>query len=167
MSINLFIQEEKWTSDNSFDELKEFLSDVCDFAVKSCLSHFCNTKFLIDVVLTDDLNIKEINKVHRNKDVPTNVLSFPQYTAEELNNLDSLEKDEIVLLGDIVMSYNTIQRESGRFCKTFSNRAVHMFVHGVLHLIGFDHDDDDSRDSMESAEIMILKNFGISDPYVF
>jgi rRNA maturation RNase YbeY len=206
--------------------------------------------FFINLLLTNDTQIREINKIHRNIDKPTNVLSFPHYFPEELNFVNPVrssvserseqaytpnikptptpsvlsflerkkenqitgvsvkEENEVILdrqteviwyngvtpkrrdtetallvnslttntpdqyvhenmlLGDIVMSYNTVQNEASLFGKSFDARASHLFVHGLLHVLGYDHIFAKDRHKMEELEAEILESFGIQDPYV-
>lgn len=104
------------------------------------------------VVLTDDAEIRELNREFRDKDAPTNVLSFEQ----ELND------DE---WGDIIMAHETIAREANEQGKSFANHLTHLLVHGILHLLGYDHMNDTEAEEMESLEIEILAKLGIDNPY--
>ncbi|MCC7305167.1 MAG: rRNA maturation RNase YbeY [Alphaproteobacteria bacterium] len=105
----------------------------------------------LSVVLTDNDEIRILNKKYRGKDKPTNVLSFPQ--------------DDPALLGDVVLAYKTILEESQQQGKSFENHALHMVIHGILHLIGHDHENDRDAETMESLEISILESFGVENPY--
>lgn len=104
------------------------------------------------VVLTDDAEIRGLNREFRDKDAPTNVLSFEQ----ELND------DE---WGDIIMAHETIAREANEQGKSFASHLTHLLVHGTLHLLGYDHMDEDEAEEMESLEIEILAKLGIDNPY--
>ena len=105
----------------------------------------------ISVVLTNDTEIHALNKQYRGMDRPTNVLSF--------------ETGDDVLLGDIYISFDTVMAESKNDGKKFENHVAHMVVHGVLHLLGYDHLDDVTATEMESLEIKILKTLKINNPY--
>lgn len=117
----------------------------------------------INVVLTNDEAIREINNQYRGINKTTNVLSFPLYTKDEI---DLFSADEKVLLGDIIMAYNTIYNEALTFGKTLYERVSHLFVHGVLHTLGYDHMTDSERAAMENLEIQILSLFNIKNPYI-
>lgn len=106
----------------------------------------------LSVVLTNDQNIKALNRDYRAKDRPTNVLSFPQY-------------DEVVL-GDIVISFQTIEREAKEQGKTLEDHFQHMVVHSLLHLLGYDHIEEDDAQDMEELEINILAKLNVKNPYV-
>lgn len=109
--------------------------------------------FEIAVVLADDAFVQNLNKQYRGKDKPTNVLSFPA----------SLGDGE---LGDIILAFETIEREAAEQQKTFRNHATHLLVHGFLHLLGYDHIEEKEAEIMEKLEIKILKKLGISNPYL-
>ncbi len=115
----------------------------------------------VSVVLTNDDEIKVLNRDYRGKDKPTNVLSFPQET--DLSSLVNL--DACVLLGDIVLSIETIQLEAVQQQKLMHHHLAHLTVHSTLHLVGYDHENDSDADHMESLEIDILSNFNIPNPY--
>lgn len=116
----------------------------------------------VSVVLTDDGYLKDLNNTYRGKANATNVLSFPQSHMDDLSKEDPTE---IVLLGDIVMSYTTIQNEVYEQEKLFMDHVTHLFTHSVLHLLGFDHIEDDDAEEMEALESMLLKKMNIQNPY--
>ena len=105
----------------------------------------------IAIVLANDEEIRELNKQFRGKNKPTNVLSFP---------------NEEEPLGDVILSYDTIEREAEEQGKTFRDHAAHLIVHGVLHLLGFDHENARDAKKMEAIEVKLLSELGISNPYL-
>jgi probable rRNA maturation factor len=105
----------------------------------------------VSILLTNDAAIQNLNRDYRGFDKPTNVLSFPQ--------------DDDIMLGDIAMAYETLVREAVEQDKTFHEHFTHLFVHGVLHLLGYDHEEKHDQKDMEQQEINILHGLGISDPY--
>lgn len=109
----------------------------------------------LTIVLTDDTEMRALNREWRGKDEPTNVLSFP--TGEALG--------EPVLLGDVVIAYETAQREAGEAEISLSDHVSHLVVHGVLHLLGLDHDEDETAERMEDLERRALASLGVADPY--
>lgn len=120
----------------------------------------------INILLTDDARIHELNKEHRGVDKPTNVLSFPSFEPEEIFSLKvGNELPELMVLGDIALSYETIQNESLSQNKPFDQHLIHLTVHGVLHLLGFDHEKDEDATVMESLEVKILSSLKIPNPY--
>ena len=113
----------------------------------------------LSLVFTDDERISALNLAYRQKSSPTNVLSFP--TGEEPAEADGRER----LLGDVVLAFETINREAAEQGKTLENHLCHLIVHGVLHLLGYDHEDDPSAAEMENLEISALAQIGVPNPY--
>ena len=112
----------------------------------------------IGVVLADDGFVRRLNREHRGKDKPTNVLSFPLDDA-------AAAKGHRLLLGDVVLAYRTIRREAKAERKSIGRHAAHLLVHGTLHLLGFDHEGAKAARIMEGHEVRILKRLGVPDPY--
>jgi probable rRNA maturation factor len=108
------------------------------------------------IVLTDDSAIRQLNREWRNKDAATNVLSFP---------VPSQGAGETMLLGDIVIAYETTAREADAEGKPLRDHLAHLAVHGFLHLVGYDHETDREADAMESLEAVILSRLGVPNPY--
>ncbi|HEY7610305.1 MAG TPA: rRNA maturation RNase YbeY [Alphaproteobacteria bacterium] len=111
----------------------------------------------VGVVLADDGFVRRLNRDHRGKDKPTNVLSFPLG--------DAAAKGRRILLGDVVLAYRTIRREAKAEGKSIGRHAAHLLVHGTLHLLGFDHERARAARIMEGHEVRILKRLGVPDPY--
>ena len=111
----------------------------------------------ISLQLADDAQIRALNAQWRGVDKPTNVLSFPAAPRAKLAAAP--------LLGDIVLSFETAEREAAEEGKTLADHCVHLVVHGFLHLLGFDHEDAAEADRMEALETSILAKLGIADPY--
>lgn len=107
----------------------------------------------IVVLLTDDESVRELNARFRDKDRPTNVLSFPAPESAAPH------------LGDIVLAYGVCAAEAQAQGKTLSDHLSHLVVHGVLHLLGRDHEDDAEAEEMEAEEREILAQIGVADPY--
>ena len=113
----------------------------------------------ITLLFADDATLKTLNHDWRGKNKPTNVLSFPA-------NPDlKLPRGEPKPLGDIALGYETLVREADEAGKTLKAHTTHLIVHGVLHLLGYDHMNDADAAKMEAREILILKKLGIADPY--
>jgi probable rRNA maturation factor len=116
------------------------------------------------IVLADDGLLRELNRTYRGQDAATNVLSFEGSDPAGSDPTDS-NPGEAWQLGDVVLARETIAREAGAQAKRFADHAVHLTVHGVLHLLGHDHETDAETRQMEALEIAILDALGIADPY--
>lgn len=113
------------------------------------------------VMLTDDAGIRTLNNNWRGIDKPTNVLSFPALQPTGAGAPDDAPR----MLGDIAIAFETTRREADDEQKPFDHHLSHLAVHGFLHLIGYDHENDDDAEAMESLETGILAQLGIPDPY--
>ncbi len=116
----------------------------------------------VAVVLADDAFVQSLNSQYRGKNKPTNVLSFPASYAEPTTN----NHQPATELGDIVLALETIEKEAKEQGKSFRNHAIHLLVHGFLHLIGYDHIKEKDAEIMEKMEIKILGKLGIANPYL-
>jgi len=117
----------------------------------------------LSIRLTSDDKVKALNARWRGKDKPTNVLSFPQCEADELDHIAPGGPE--LMLGDIVLARGVCEREAQDKGVSLEEHATHLLVHGTLHLLGYDHQDDSSAEDMENREIRALERLGISDPY--
>lgn len=111
--------------------------------------------YQVALVLTGDAEMRALNRHWRDKDASTNVLSFP---ADD-------DLSEPGFLGDVVLAYETVQREAREQHLTPKDYASHLIVHGVLHLLGLKHDNDAEAERMEALERAALASIGIADPY--
>jgi probable rRNA maturation factor len=118
----------------------------------------------VSVVLADDAFVRKLNRDHRGKDKPTNVLSFPLGDPAAAHGV-ARGRAAPLLLGDIVLAFRTIRREARAEGKRLDRHAAHLLVHGTLHLLGFDHVRAGAADVMEAHEIRILAGLGVPDPY--
>ena len=109
------------------------------------------------VRIVDEAESHELNLNYRGKDRPTNVLSFPFECPDEV---------ELPLLGDLVICRQVVEREAQEQDKPVMAHWAHMVVHGSLHLLGYDHIEDDEAEEMESLETQIMTGLGFADPYL-
>jgi probable rRNA maturation factor len=125
----------------------------------------------VAIVLTDDSSIRTLNRNWRRKNAATNVLSFPAHGGLA-PPLPGSEKQRAPfgcvprLLGDIVIAYETTEREARAERKPFAHHLTHLAVHGFLHLVGYDHVADEEAETMEGLETAILARLGVPDPYI-
>jgi probable rRNA maturation factor len=114
----------------------------------------------VSILLTDDAQVQELNRDYREQDKPTNVLSFAA-----LDEDSPIPPDGPILLGDVIIARETTEREAADEDKKLDHHLSHLVVHGVLHLLGYDHMEDDEAEEMESLERSILGTLGVPDPY--
>lgn len=126
------------------------------------LTASCNAE--ISVRLADDDEVRMLNRQYRQKDKPTNVLSFPMVQDDLLDMLADSDDGE-ALIGDIILARGVCVREAKGKGVAASEHATHLIVHGTLHLLGFDHIAEDEADAMEDLERAALATLGIDDPY--
>lgn len=111
----------------------------------------------VTVRIVDEPESQQLNRDYRGKDKPTNVLSFP-FEAPPGMELD--------LLGDLIICRQVVEREADEQSKPLMAHWAHMVVHGSLHLLGYDHIEDDEAEEMESLETEIMQSMGFQDPYI-
>ncbi|RTL72497.1 MAG: rRNA maturation RNase YbeY [Hyphomicrobiales bacterium] len=112
------------------------------------------------IVLSDDASVAALNKTYRGKATPTNVLSFPFEAPAGTGDADAEH-----YLGDIIFACETVAREAAEMAIPPTHHLQHLVVHGLLHLLGFDHVEDAEAEHMEAIETEVLKGLGIADPY--
>jgi len=114
----------------------------------------------VSIQVVDEASISELNEVYRHKAGPTNVLSFPFEAPPGLP-----EEEAEALLGDIIICAQVVSHEAAEQNKTLRAHWAHMVVHGVLHLLGYDHLNDEEAEEMESLEIQLLSELAFPNPY--
>ncbi len=107
----------------------------------------------VAILLADDGELQELNRRYRGKDAPTNVLSFPAAPSAAPH------------LGDLALAWGVCAREAQAQGKPLADHLQHLVVHGVLHLLGFDHEAEDEAETMEALERVVLARLGVDDPY--
>lgn len=117
----------------------------------------------ISVVLANDDLVQELNRQYRDRDQPTNVLSFAQLDGE--TGWKAPDHPGPCALGDLILAFGTVDQESKDDHKPFEHHLTHLIIHGMLHLLGYDHIEEEEAERMESLEIQILKDLNITNPY--
>ncbi|MCC8457380.1 rRNA maturation RNase YbeY [Photorhabdus aegyptia] len=111
----------------------------------------------VTIRIVDEAESHDLNLTYRGKDKPTNVLSFPFEAPPEV---------DLPLLGDLIICRQVVEKEAEEQQKTVEEHWAHMVVHGCLHLLGYDHIEDDEAEEMESLETEIMQALGYADPYL-
>ena len=151
--LHIQVMHEPWA------EVFEDLPLRCQKIINA-VAHFVGIEFEeaeVSIVFCDDAFIQELNKRYRQKDKPTNVLSFP--TDKDVDAVG------VVQLGDMILAWETICAEVKEQNKTLESHMSHLLIHGFLHLLGFDHEQEDEAEEMEKIEIAIMQELGYEDPY--
>ena len=147
LAIDIAVEHEAWSALGDLDARVRIAVDAALAASGAEVSS--DTE--LSLVLCDDAFIRDLNQRWRGKDKATNVLSFPSADP--------------AMLGDIVVAYETCAREAQDEGRPLADHLSHMLVHGVFHLVGFDHEDDDDAEEMEQRESQALARLGIASPY--
>ncbi|MDR1031947.1 MAG: rRNA maturation RNase YbeY [Holosporales bacterium] len=135
-------------------EVSDLLRKAISLAVRHLGLDGFENRFL-DFLLADDDIIRQLNKTYRSQDKPTNVLSFQNH------NFKGVPKG----LGSVALSIDTIKKEAQEQAKSLSDHTAHLAIHGLLHLLGYDHNTEDDANLMESKEVEILGDLAIANPY--
>jgi probable rRNA maturation factor len=152
ITLDIMIEAGDW---NRLEDAEALAQKAAEAAL--AVTYEAGEEFEASVMLTDDAQIRELNRTWRAKDKPTNVLSFP---APEQPGSGGPRH-----LGDIALAYETLVRESEEESKELAHHFAHLIVHGVLHLLGYDHEVEAEADIMEDLEVKALATLGIADPY--
>ena len=142
----------------------EALATEAAYAAGKVAPELAKKRLLVSVLFTSDSEVHSLNREWRNRDKPTNVLSFPMLERDLLLALEAEGPPE--MLGDVALAYETCAREAEEKGVTLDNHAAHLIIHGLLHLAGYDHVHSDAEaEAMEALEIAALAKMGIADPY--
>ena len=118
----------------------------------------------VAVKLSDDAEVQSLNANYRGKDKPTNVLSFPMVQPDLLQSLENSDDGE-ALLGDIILARETCAAEAAEKDISLHQHATHLMVHGTLHLLGYNHENEADAERMEDLEVKALASLGLPNPY--
>ena len=152
-SISVHIDQEKGI-DTEYP--KKYFEDWINEVEYELGSHSLKGISSVSIGLVSKNTIQDLNKTYRKKDKPTNVLAFASYPGL---------KESTNSLGDIAICPEVLKHEATEQFKEENSHLAHLFIHGILHLIGFDHEKIAEAKEMEKIEIRILKRLGIDDPY--
>ena len=145
ISVNVFSEEKAWSRKLKNKDL--FFKNVCKAFPKKY--KFLNKKVTFNLLLSNNKNIKKLNKNFRNKNKSTDILSFPSEKKIKIS--------KNTFLGDIIISYNYVNKPSSQDLRLFKKRVAKIFIHGFLHLLGFDHKKNKDYSKMLKEEIFLFK----------
>ena len=164
MTLDIAIDsDEEWDSSNDWAELARSaaVAAIAESAFPQLGSGARSVE--LSVRLTSDAEVHALNSEWRGKDKPTNVLSFPMAEPDELEISDAAGPE--LMLGDVILARGVCAAEAADKGIPLESHAAHLMVHGTLHLLGYDHEDEDSAADMEAREVRALARIGIADPY--
>lgn len=144
---------------------EEYISEIARVVLEA-FPKTQNSEVELALKLTSDDDIQKLNQEFRGKNKPTNVLSFPDHDINPKDLLEIPSDKAYIHIGDIACSYQTIKRESEEYGVSLKDHFAHMFVHGILHLLGYDHElsQEDEKEMIEK-EILLLSKLSIKSPY--
>ncbi|MBN8828776.1 MAG: rRNA maturation RNase YbeY [Sphingobacteriia bacterium] len=143
---------------------KKLVDDIVKLTIKTSNKLKKANIIELSITICDDKYIQELNREYRNKDKPTNVLSFPAHDLLK-QSVDSYIFNNYILLGDIILSVDTLKKEAREENKLIKNHFIHLMVHSTLHLLGYDHEIEEDALIMEGLEEKILALKNIPSPY--
>ena len=146
ISINVFSEEKAWSKRLKNKDI--FFKKICNAFPKKY--KFLNKKVTLTLLLSNNQNIKKLNKVFRKKNKSTDILSFP------LDKKIKIKKN--TYLGDIIISYNYLDKPRSQNLKSFKEKVTKLFIHGFLHLLGFDHKKNKDYSKMLKEENLLFKS---------
>ena len=141
------------------DETKEY-DEIVGQVINKCFEeeNLLNKKLYVNIVLTTAENIRNINREHRGIDKETDVLSFPMFEVNEIENINPETED---VLGDVVISLEQIKKQAKEYGHTLERELAYMLVHSFYHLMGYDHMKEEDKKIMRAKEDIILEKLNI------
>ncbi|MFC3050317.1 rRNA maturation RNase YbeY [Kordiimonas pumila] len=162
----LVLEIESGTADNQFEDLFLTIEKAAHAALHAAITGpACPMELYVELI--DNEKSQSLNAEFRGKDNPTNILSFPGTDPEDLPSamLFAVQDGPLVMLGDLMIASDVIMAEAKEQGKPLNHHLIHLVVHGVLHLLGYDHMEETEAEEMETLERNILAGLGIPDPY--
>lgn len=165
--LEILVDDERWLQ--VFDDVEAFGALVFEKALgylqQNALGDAVgfDKPILINLSLNNNAEVQRLNAEFRGKDKPTNVLSFANIDDDDFEMMR--DEAEEVELGDIIVALETLEDEAAQKGISLKDHFAHLLIHGILHLFGYDHIEDDEAEEMEGIEICILKLLNIDNPY--
>jgi probable rRNA maturation factor len=166
--IDIVVKSKKWAEIKNVENFIE--KTIQKIIPLTDLKKILKKNFILEisVSLISDLQMKKINWEFRGKNKATNVLSFPALDENLIRQIglkELVEHHEYLFLGDIIIAFETLKKESLAQKKKFHDHLIHLILHSILHLIGYDHEEEKMAKIMEDLEVKILKKLKIKNPY--
>lgn len=165
LKVFIDVEDSRWTA--AIADIAAVVDKVKNEVVKRVLGEVDflseDKSFMVNLCLSDDESVHKLNKEFRNMDKPTNVLSFANIDDEMFDEV--LENETEIELGDIIIAFETMQREALEQGVSFYDHFCHLWTHGLLHILGYDHIEPEDAAEMEQREIEILAKLKIDNPY--
>ena len=155
--------DEEWDSSRSWEQLARKAAEAAIAESKFPQLATSERPIEVSVRLSGDEEVRALNAEWRGKDKPTNVLSFPMLKEDDLHAINVAGPE--LLLGDIILAHGVCEAEAAKKSLSVEEHAAHLLVHGTLHLLGYDHQEDAEAADMEKREIRALERLGIANPY--
>lgn len=159
--IELRVADVAWRS--ALPKLRALSRRGVEAALAVAPSLPAGSKAELSILFTNDEAMRDLNRTYRGKDKPTNVLAFANLEAAP--GASAMSPPSELLLGDVVLAFETVRQEALASDKPMAHHVSHLIVHGVLHLLGFDHQKAKEARTMEALERTALARIGIGDPY--
>ena len=166
VTVDVVAEDARWADAEGAVDLTAQLADISRATLAHAGGRWPGRAVEMGVVLADDALVRRLNRDYRGKDRPTNVLSFA--LTDEAGNAAPEEPADPglpLMLGEVYLAYETVAAEAAEQNKTILDHTRHLVVHGVLHLIGYDHQEKAEAETMERLEAAVLDRFGVTDPY--
>lgn len=169
MQVNLQTEIEDIRWNEKLPDIESVIESVKNATFKYVAEHddmqilSVDKPLKVNLCLSNDVHVQQLNRDFRHKDMPTNVLSFANIDFDEFDAFN--EPFDEIELGDIIIAFETMVKEAQIENITLFAHFYHLLVHGFLHILGFDHMEDDEAEYMESFEKAILRGLGIDNPY--
>ena len=164
INVYLTMEDKRW--EKVLPDVSALVQQTADVAAKRVWSDVWfldeNKTFSVNLCLSNDEAVHKLNREFRGVDKPTNVLSFANYEDDSFE--DMLEADDVEL-GDVIVALETLEREAEEQGVSLKAHFMHLWLHGLLHILGYDHIKESDAQVMEGLEIEILATLGIENPY--
>lgn len=166
MTVDVVAEDARWADIEGAAELTTRLAEISRATLVHAGGRWPGRAVEMGIVLADDGLVRRLNRDYRGKDRSTNVLSFALTdNADDPAPETAADSAPPLMLGEVYLAYETVAAEAAEQNKTILDHTRHLVVHGVLHLIGYDHQEKAEADTMERLEAAVLDRFGVADPY--